>query len=316
MFDFLFDYGTIEVRFRTIEIIVAILVLFIASTGLVYLVRQWLQNQRWLEHELKRVQEELKRRDEQLDPDYQKKVLERVQGQIAHDIVRDLNKIISLSSMTYKGLDKNNDENSGLRLNQSRIIEVASLQKAYAENLTHQLSFESSQLSSNYSSESLPSIVSVIKLEYHDWASTRGLKFNEQLPSFPAVINSNSPAVTQIIKNIFTNAIKFNKEGGEIRIRYRAIENDPDLDNGVCLEITDEGIGISDEDQKRLREGRAPIGIRNKLPGTRKGLLNSMELAQQLGGYVKLVCSGLDRGSTFEVYFPFNPMVSEKNIAN
>jgi len=53
--------------------------------------------------------------------------------------------------------------------------------------------------------------------------------------------------IREVITNLVTNALKYTPEGGEITVRSRTIDN-----NVVSVEIEDNGIGISDEDQRKL----------------------------------------------------------------
>ena len=106
--------------------------------------------------------------------------------------------------------------------------------------------------------------------------------------------------VTQILRNLISNALKFT-ERGEIRVRADA------LDGGqrVRLSVADTGIGVAPEKQQWIFEDFAQIDgvVQRKVKGTGLGLPLSRKLARLLGGEV-YVESGPGAGSVFSVVLP------------
>lgn len=64
----------------------------------------------------------------------------------------------------------------------------------------------------------------------------------------PLLFDSNREIYEQICYNLIDNAIKYTKDGGVVRICVEETEKKK------CLRISDNGIGISQEDQKRVFE--------------------------------------------------------------
>jgi PAS domain S-box-containing protein len=102
----------------------------------------------------------------------------------------------------------------------------------------------------------------------------------------------------QILLNLMANAIKFTDQG---KVRLHAHQLDAD-EKSVRLkfEITDSGIGITEEDQRRLFNAfeQADNSMSRKYGGTGLGLAISKHLVQLMGGEVGVV-SEIGRGSTF-----------------
>lgn len=110
----------------------------------------------------------------------------------------------------------------------------------------------------------------------------------------------------QILNNLLSNAIKFTPEGGRIRVTARR-------ENGyLVLQVSDTGVGISEEDQQiifeKFRQGRTarPSGdpFTREHSGSGLGLSIVKELCRLMGGEVS-VHSQLGVGSTFTVRIPW-----------
>jgi CheY-like chemotaxis protein/anti-sigma regulatory factor (Ser/Thr protein kinase) len=104
--------------------------------------------------------------------------------------------------------------------------------------------------------------------------------------------------VKQILINFTGNAIKFS-ERGQITVRAHAVEK-TDTSVLVRIEVSDQGIGISPEQQERLFHAfmQADDSMTRKYGGTGLGLIISKRLALLMGGNVG-VESTPGVGSTF-----------------
>ncbi len=101
----------------------------------------------------------------------------------------------------------------------------------------------------------------------------------------------------RILFNLLSNAAKFTPEGGSIGVSVGWKQAD------LTLSVSDTGIGISQEDQKRLFEKFRQIeGVSTRrFEGTGLGLALVKEFAGHLGGTVSVV-SEVGKGSTFTVH--------------
>lgn len=116
-------------------------------------------------------------------------------------------------------------------------------------------------------------------------------------PTLPRSFIGDMGRVKQILLNIMGNAIKFT-EHGFIRLSISG-----ELENGdwaLRMEIKDTGIGIKDEDKKKLFESFSQVDtVRNKnIEGTGLGLSISQRLSQIMGGNITLE-SKYGEGSSF-----------------
>jgi len=122
-----------------------------------------------------------------------------------------------------------------------------------------------------------------------------------QGPEAPLTVRADRIRVRQILLNLLSNAIKFTNEGGRITVTAR-------LDDGghmARVAVTDTGIGISPEDQKKLFQEFVQLdaAASRRYEGTGLGLALSRRLVEQHGGAMG-VESAAGRGSTFWFTLP------------
>lgn len=123
-------------------------------------------------------------------------------------------------------------------------------------------------------------------------------------PHVPAWVMSDPVRLRQILMNLAGNAAKFT-EAGKIVI---SIENAENRDGGVVIrfKVSDTGIGISAENQKKLFEAftQAEGSITRRFGGTGLGLSISRRLVDLMGGQIGIE-SELGKGATFWFELPF-----------
>jgi two-component system, OmpR family, phosphate regulon sensor histidine kinase PhoR len=110
--------------------------------------------------------------------------------------------------------------------------------------------------------------------------------------------------VRQVVDNLITNAIKYNREWGEVMVSVR--END----HQITVEVRDSGQGIPEADVARIfdRFYRTKSARNSTTTGTGLGLAITREIIQRHGGDLA-VESELGIGSTFRVTLPVEHVV-------
>ena len=111
--------------------------------------------------------------------------------------------------------------------------------------------------------------------------------------------------IKQILQNIVSNAVKYNKRGGYVRVS--CTENRIDEKN-IMFEFvcTDNGQGMSEDFQKKAFEpfAQEKTRVRTTYTGTGLGLAISKKLTVQMGGTIEFI-SRQGYGTTFYVKIPF-----------
>jgi signal transduction histidine kinase/CheY-like chemotaxis protein len=119
-------------------------------------------------------------------------------------------------------------------------------------------------------------------------------------PSDVPGLYTDEAKVTQILRNLISNALKFTEQG-EVRVTARG-----DQANGfVVFAVRDTGIGIDPLDHERIFEEFSQVDtkLHRKAKGTGLGLSLSRSLASLLGGTLR-VESVLGQGSVFTLSIP------------
>jgi len=101
----------------------------------------------------------------------------------------------------------------------------------------------------------------------------------------------------QILYNLLSNAVKFTPEGGRVAVDWR------ELDDCICVSVTDTGIGIRTEDQELIFEEFRQVEGEGAHEGTGLGLAITKRLVEQQGGGIWLE-SEFGKGSRFNFTLP------------
>ena len=117
------------------------------------------------------------------------------------------------------------------------------------------------------------------------------------------LVMADSVRISQILNNIYGNAVKYTPEGGEINFDIHQEEK-----NGrfyTIFSIKDNGIGMEKEYMNHMFESfsRGTDTKINKVQGVGLGLAIVKQLVDAMGGYIE-VESEIGHGSLFEIYLP------------
>lgn len=130
-------------------------------------------------------------------------------------------------------------------------------------------------------------------------ASMKRVTFSNLVPD-DVKVSADEKKLDEIIKNLMSNAIKYNHEGGQVKISYQATNQD------WSIIVQDTGIGIAQNEQARIFERFYRVDssrTQQVVSGTGLGLAIVAELVQSMGGQIT-VHSQRGVGSTFTVTFP------------
>ena len=112
--------------------------------------------------------------------------------------------------------------------------------------------------------------------------------------------------VKRILMNILSNAVKYNKENGDIYISCREIVSEQPEMMTMEFVCRDTGIGMSEAFQKQIFEpfSQEDNGSRTKYAGTGLGMPITKKLVEKMGGTISFE-SKEGAGTTFVIRIPF-----------
>jgi len=116
-----------------------------------------------------------------------------------------------------------------------------------------------------------------------------------------SVLEADRVHLANIIYNLVDNALKYSEKNPEIKI------STANLNGGIEISVSDNGTGISKENQKKIFETfyRVPAGNIHNVKGFGLGLSYVKAAAEKHGGSIKIE-SETESGSTFKVFLPFH----------
>ncbi|GLB25936.1 hypothetical protein LXJ15735_21770 [Lacrimispora xylanolytica] len=120
----------------------------------------------------------------------------------------------------------------------------------------------------------------------------------------PICIYANSQQMKELFGNLITNAVKYNKPGGEVWVRVR------EEDRNLIVQVKDNGMGIPKDSLSRIFERfyRVDKGRSKKQGGTGLGLSIVKHIVNFYHGTIN-VTSELDVGTEFTVKIPIHGKV-------
>ncbi|MDG2432783.1 response regulator [Flavobacterium sp.] len=131
----------------------------------------------------------------------------------------------------------------------------------------------------------------------------------------PKALFTDIGKIEQVLKNFLSNAMKFTPNSGTVSMTFGQPDQDYQFTSStlatlptnaiLAITIKDSGIGISEENKKKLFQSfqQADSSTSRKYGGTGLGLYISKQLAYLMGGEV-FFDSILNQGSTFGVLIP------------
>ena len=239
--------------------------------------------------ERKRFEQTLREKNVELEQASQAK--DRFLASMSHELRTPLNAIIGFTGTLLMKLagPLTDDQESQLQTIRTSARHLLSL----INDLLDLAKIESGKVVLNFEPVNCRELVSEVATALAPAAKAKGLRFEVVMPDDDVIVPTDRRALSQIMINLTSNAIKFT-EHGFVRLELSR------PDRRVELSVADSGIGISEEDQQKLFQAFEQMhgSSRRSFEGTGLGLHVSQKLASLLGG--RIVCrSTFGHGSRF-----------------
>lgn len=227
---------------------------------------------------------------------------------ISHDLRSPVNSILSvLQCLKYLNTDdskevkeKTNEYRKIIKRNSLKIIKLI-------DNLIDTTKLEGDNYHLNKTNLDIVNVVESIVDSIEVYANEKKINiiFDTNVEEF--IINADLEAVDRIVMNLLSNAIKFSPVDEVIEVTVNAEENN------VKISVKDNGIGIAEEEQKKIfnRFEQATNSKRVEGKGSGIGLDLVSYLVKSHGGKIQLN-SKLNEGSEFIVTLPVGKLSEDK----
>jgi CheY-like chemotaxis protein len=142
----------------------------------------------------------------------------------------------------------------------------------------------------------LQKVVNVINFRVEEKRQEFSVHIDEDIP---VTLFGDDQRLAKVITNLLGNAVKFTPENGSVRLSARLLQEE----DGVCtlqIEVSDTGIGVSEQQQARLfySFAQSDSSTSRKFGGTGLGLAISKNIVEMMDGRI-WVESELGKGATF-----------------
>jgi len=144
----------------------------------------------------------------------------------------------------------------------------------------------------------LPTAVGEVVGDMRLLAQRRQVTIQVSIPEDLAAVRADEQLLRLILNSLVSNAVKFSRDGGIVEIR--AV---PDGENHIAVEVSDNGVGIPDEEIERIFERFYQVepSLRRKHGGIGLGLAIAREMAALIDAQIT-VSSTVNVGSTFALH--------------
>ncbi len=229
---------------------------------------------------------------------------------MSHELRTPLNSILILSNLLVENKPANlNDK----QVEYSKVIQKSGSDLLMLINDILDLSkIESKNMELEVEDVNIAEWANDINMLFAEVAKNKGIHFTVALDKdIAANLPTDRMRLSQVIKNLLSNAFKFTAANGSVNMRvYNAINTskynrDKIQGSALCIEVADSGIGIAPEKQQAIFEPfrQADGSTSRKFGGTGLGLSISRELSLLLGGEMTLE-SEPGKGSIFRLFVP------------
>ncbi len=216
---------------------------------------------------------------------------------VSHELRTPVNAVIGLSGIC---IDKENNEEI-----RRDMVAVRNAGRKVAEQIGDILDYseiDRNNIVINNEDYMLSSIFNDLVTEIREYKSKDVELVIDVDPSIPSVMNSDAAKLKKILRALISNGLKYTHEGGVyVRISSEKMEYGVNL----SIEVTDTGIGMTEEELERVYErfyqadsGRARFG-----GGLGLGLSIVSGFVSLLGGFM-IIKSKPDVGTTVHVSLP------------
>lgn len=152
-------------------------------------------------------------------------------------------------------------------------------------------------LDARFSSHDIPSLLNAVAMRFQPSLKHRGARLVVDMPESGFSADVDAEALTKLVSNLLNNARKFTRD----KVSVACFENRDE--DSFTIKVGDNGVGISEDDIKRIFKPFVQVADSSAEGGTGLGLSIVMRVVKAHGGTIN-VDSIPGEGSVFTVVLP------------
>lgn len=243
--------------------------------------------------------EELKRKNTELIE--ANRVKSEFLATMSHELRTPLTAIIGFSELLLEGVmgELNAEQRDSLR----EVLNNGTSLLDLINNLLDFVKVESGKMGINYQLFSLQDLVERLRRSLWPLIQRKQQQLQVEIPENLPPITADEKRIQQVILNLFSNAIKFTPEKGNIRIQIGPAEHKGRP--SFVITVSDSGIGIAPENLEKIFEmfKQVDSSVSRSYEGTGLGLALAKQLVELHGGSIWAE-SKLGHGAKFTCIIP------------
>jgi two-component system, sensor histidine kinase and response regulator len=250
----------------------------------------------YYEEVMARVMTQLTLQQQRRELEEQRKHMESLLRIVSHDLKNPLSVVMGFADMILQAAD----EPEIVKDSAQRIIRGAQFMHRLVLDLLD-LGRMESELPFEFEPTSINRLLDECLSAFEPMAQRKRQTLHYSPPRQDITANMDGARLTQAINNLLGNAIKYTPDGGRVELRAEA------NDDEIHLQVTDSGVGISDEALPHIFEKFYRVQKTKHMDseGTGLGLSIAAAIVERHKGSIT-VTSVPNQGSTFTIILPRN----------
>lgn len=168
-------------------------------------------------------------------------------------------------------------------------------------------SLRSGQMTYNLEETNMVDFIKEIAETFREMAVGKKLQYEINLPAESALAKVDKLQMTQVIKNLIDNSVKYTLEGFvHVNLKIMSVKEGKKVVKQAFFSVEDSGVGLSDGDKAKLFKegGRGEESLKVNVNSTGYGLFIVKKIVEGHGGKIWAESHGRGHGTKFFVEIP------------
>ena len=269
--------------------------------------RHWTSEEK---HVFKEVTKIISTHISRVNADIASKAKSEFLSRMSHEIRTPMNGIIGMTNIAMASMENPEKIKDCLK----KIDVSTKYLLSLINDILDMSRIESGKMTINNEKLSMDDLVKELEVLIRPQAEEKKLNFVLDVQYQSRNLMGDALRLNQVLINLLGNALKFTPQGGTVTLKIKEVLTEADL-VALYFEVRDTGIGISEENRKRIFEAfeQEKVDTANKYGGTGLGLAISNNLVHLMGGNLE-VNSIENQGSVFSFTLTFTQYQQEVKV--